>query len=172
MNNSTPNHVWSQNCCSDLYGLKGSSLLRHWPHPTSQLGVVRCALCAFVNTANCDVVLHCCASWSPALHRVWPGACSKCQWCHHMYNVRVVSLTKFACVRLQLKGCDPKSTEQWCLPMAERSPLHQNIGPGLHVNHLFGCQPSLLRGWYSTMRHFQIALSNPATIKLFLNCRF
>lgn len=29
MSNSTLNHVWSQNCCTDLYGLKGSSLLHH-----------------------------------------------------------------------------------------------------------------------------------------------
>lgn len=84
MNNSTLNHVWSQNCCTDLYGLKGSSLLRHWPHPTSQLGVVRCALVAFVNTTNCDVALHCSALWSPALHRVWPEHAANAKMPSHL----------------------------------------------------------------------------------------
>lgn len=171
MKHSNPNHVWSQNCCSDLYGLKGSSLLRHWPHPTAMLGVVRCALYAFVNTTNCDVVLHCCASWSPTLHRVWPEHAANAKMPSHVECV-CSFFDKVCMCALAAQRMWYQSAEQWCFPMAERSPLHQNIGPRLQVNYLFECQPSLLRGWYSTMRRFQIALSNPATIKLFLNCRF
>lgn len=55
------------------------------------------------------------------------------------------------------------------LPMAERSPLRQNVGTGLHVSHLSRCQPSLLsdtvrQPWGCPDCLIQLQLSSPLIV--------
>lgn len=143
-----------QNVYTDLYGLKGSSLLHHWLFPT-HVGCGQTWSVALLNTTNCDVVLHWCVPWSSALHRVsmhQPLLGTTCR----VFSLSVVYVLQFACVHLPFNVCCSK---------VQSSDVSQQLSPCiilwnmLHVSRVSASPPCLTRGCGPSLTHSQKSIA-------------
>lgn len=94
--------------------------------PNNLVGRGQACRDAFVNTIKCGIAPLCIAK--SCTSQGVSGACSKTP------DARTHRMRAgLACVTLRFRS---SKVQKWSRPMAERSPLHQNFGTGLHVSPL------------------------------------